>query len=315
MSREKTMGLLCLLLIFFLCTSAGMCKERKWEYQDFSLMNNGLKRIYRVHIPSNYDSKKALPVVIYLHGGGGNVRAAFFDGIDKYSDKYEFILAAPQAAFGKVKFGHFRGVWNCGKWEGGGGNFGNADDVDFISKMIDELQKKYNVDKKRIYATGISNGGAMTNLIACKLADKIASIATVAPAFIPKNCHPIRPVPVMNIHGTADPCCSFDGSDATLGFCARIPYKIMSAQQNIDKWLSINKCSSKNSIFYHKGKAICVGYNECAYKSEVVLCKIEGMGHTYPSGSQYLPSKIVGPVSHDITFDQIWDFFRKYPLK
>ena len=123
----------------------------------FSLEHDGLTRKYNVHLPPSYDKNVPTPVVIYIHGGGGDMRAAYMDKVDKAADKFGFILVVPEGT-GEVKFGHLRGSWNGGKWSNGE-CCGSADDVGFISKMIDEVKLKFNIDENRIYATGISNGG------------------------------------------------------------------------------------------------------------------------------------------------------------
>lgn len=282
---------------------------------EFSINHDGLVRKYKVHIPPNYDKDKKTPMVIYVHGGGGDMRAAYMDGMDKMSDKHNFILAIPEGT-GEVKLGYLRGSWNGGKWETGE-CCGNTDDVGFISRMIDELERKVNVDGKRIYATGISNGGLMTNRLGCELSDKIAAIAPVAPAALMSNCNPSRPMPVIDIHGTADPANPPDGSEPSSIFgpsgILEMPYKRMTPYQVVDVWKKINSCSDNQIAGYENGDARCVIYNDCANGTEVELCMIEGMGHTYPSGSQYLPESTVGPVSYDISFNQIWEFFKKHP--
>ncbi|MFQ6089590.1 MAG: alpha/beta hydrolase family esterase [Candidatus Methanofastidiosia archaeon] len=278
----------------------------------FSIEHDDLTRTYKVHVPPSYDKNVKTPVVIYTHGGGGNSETAYIDGMDKASDELGFILVAPESM--KIRIdGRFSTRWNGGKWQGGE-CCGTADDVGFISKMIDEIEKKFNVDEDRVYATGISNGGLMTNRLACELSDKIAAVATVAPAAIPQNCTPSRPISVMDIHGTADPCNPFDGGEPTLGFCARLPYKRMSPKEVVDSWLKINSCSADFITVYKKRNATCISYRQCKNGAEVEFCKIEGMGHTWPSGSQYLPAYLVGPVSYDISFEQMWEFFKKHPL-
>lgn len=281
--------------------------------QNFSIEHDGLTRKYKVHVPKNYSKNANAPVVIYVHGGAGDMRAAYMDGMDKMSDKHGFILAVPEGT-GEVKLGHLRGSWNGGKWAAGE-CCGNADDVGFISKMIDEIKQKFNVDEKRIYATGISNGGLMTNRLGCELADKIAAIATVAPAAVMSKCSPSRSMPVMDIHGTADPANPPDGSEprgifkeeSGSGFA--MSYKRMTPYQVVDTWKKINRCSEAGADGYQNGGAKCTIYTECAGGAEVELCMVEGMGHAWPSGSQYFPASMVGPVSYDISFDQIWEFF------
>lgn len=278
---------------------------------DFSLQHDGIERDYRVHLPRGYTSQgNKMPVVIYLHGGGGNVRSSYQDKLDQISDKYGFILASPSGT--RVKRGIMSRAWNGGKWKGGQ-CCGDADDVGFISKMIEELKKQFNVDENRVYACGISNGGLMANRLACELSNKIAAIAVIAPAAVPQNCKPSRPIAMMDIHGTDDLCNPFDGS-VPKGICGKSPYKRMSPHEVVDTWLEINECSRDYSIFYKKGNATCESY-KCKNSTEVVFCKVKGMGHTWPSGSQYLSKRVVGPVSHDISSEQIYDFFKKHSLK
>lgn len=280
---------------------------------DFSLEYGGLTRTYKVHVPPQYKSISPASAVIYVHGGGGNARSAYLDKMDKTSDKFGFILAIPEAT-GEIKLGELRGAWNGGKWATGE-CCGNADDVGFISAMIENIKQDFNVDEKRVYAAGISNGGLMTNRLACELSDKIAAIATVAPTAIPSDCKPSRLIPVMDIHGTADTCNPFDGSEPANPICKNVPYKRMPPAKVVDAWLKINKCPREGSkIIYKNGEAVCTSYSGCENDAEVAFCKVAGMGHIWPSGFE---SRLLGvyPVSYDISTDQIWEFFKRHQLK
>jgi polyhydroxybutyrate depolymerase len=121
---------------------------------DFAILHEGQERKYRVHLPPAYNESAETPVVIFVHGGGGDLRSGSRDKLDKAADTHGFILATPVAT--KVLGGPLGTRWNGGRWKGGQ-CCGNADDVGFISKMIDALQKNFRVDAKRIYAAGISN--------------------------------------------------------------------------------------------------------------------------------------------------------------
>ncbi|TAN62804.1 hypothetical protein EPN16_00855, partial [bacterium] len=271
-----------------------------------------LTRTYKLHVPRQYDRREQAPVVLYIHGGGGNARSAYLDKMDKSSDKFGFILAIPEAT-GEIKFGELRGAWNGGAWESGE-CCGSADDVGFISKMIDEIKGKFNVDERRIYATGISNGGLMTNRLGCELSDKIAAIATVAPAAIPSGCKPQRPLPVMDIHGTADTCNPFYRGEPLNAICRKVDYKRMPPEQVVGRWLDINRCVKEPAVSVLNSKVTYSTYTQCKPDSEVVFVKVEDMGHAWPGGFE---SKLLGvsPVSYAISFDQIWEFFRKHSLE
>jgi polyhydroxybutyrate depolymerase len=275
---------------------------------DFSKATSidGLTREYVVHVPRiGSIPETGIPLVIYIHGGGGTAQAAYGDGIDVASDRHEFLLLIPVG---------INKSWNGGSWAGGS-CCGTQNDVKFFSTMIDEVSHDYPVDSRRIYAMGISNGGLMTNRLACELSTRIAAIATVAPAAVESNCAPTRLVPVMDIHGTGDRCNPYYGGTPPLEFCASVPYTRMTPRQVTTTWLRINGCSSVTpETVYHFGDANCLSFNHCVNSAEVEFCKVEGMGHTWPSGAQYRSSHLVGPVSHDISTEQIWQFFRRHPM-
>lgn len=283
--------------------------QRSGDYA-LSLLHEGLTRTYKVHVPPSYNPTVPAPLVVYVHGGDGNARSAYLEGMGKASDTFGFVLAAPEGV-GEVKWGELRAIWNGGRWAGGS-CCGTADDVGFIAAMLQDLQRTFSIDRRRIYAAGISNGGLMTNRLACELSEQLAAVATVAPAGIPDACTPSRAIPVMDIHGTGDLCNPFDGSDPT-GVCAKAPYKRMSPAQVVDTWRAIHGCSDAFSTAYQHGAATCVRYGQCRDGAEVEFCTVTGMGHAWPSGYQ-LPVKSVGPVSYDISFEQIWNFFQRHLL-
>lgn len=285
---------------------------------NFSLVHDELTRKYTVHIPPGYNKNVTSPVVIYLHGGGGSIRGAYLDGMDKSSDSFGFILVIP-AGTGPIP--DILLTWNGGEWIKnettekccGYASEHNVDDVGFISEMIDKVKKNFNVDEKRIYATGISNGGLMSYRLACELSDKIVAVAPVAPPGSPSSCTPLIPVSIMHVHGTADPCAPFNGGLGG-GCLGSEQYEMQSAEEMVDSWVRRANCSVNFTIIYQKGNATCISYRECKDGTEVEFCTIEGGGHTWPSGSQYLPIDKIGPVSYDLSNDQIWEFFERHPM-
>ncbi len=301
--KQMKKTLLCIgiiLIIIFLLTNVNKNNNPK-----FTIIHDNLERHYQIHIPKNYNKSKT-PLVIYLHGGGGNINAAYQDGLDKMSDKYNFILAIPEGT-GEKKLGNIRASWNGGKWETGE-CCGKADDIGFILKMINEIKNNFNINDQKIYVTGISNGGLMANRVACELSDEITAIATIAPTAIISDCNPTKPISIMDIHGTADPVNPINKEEPNISVF-NMPYKRMTPYQIIEKWKKINSCSNNKIIKEKNNNTKCIIYNECKNNSKVQLCIVKNMGHTYPNGSQYLPSSIIGPVSEDISFKEIWEFF------
>jgi polyhydroxybutyrate depolymerase len=284
---------------------------------NFTMQHKGIERSFHIYVPPSPVGAAELaakvmpakrPAVIYIHGGGADYKSMYKDKLDETAKKFGFLLVAPNALKEDGKIMSSR--WNGGKWKGGR-CCGDNDDVGFISDLIDHLIKEYNVDSKRIYATGISNGGLMVNRLACELADKIAAIATVAPAALPDSCTPARPISVLNIHGTGDPCNPFDGSLPT-GVCSKVDYVRMPPHETVARWKSINGCS-ETGLTEKMGGVTCTTY-PCQKGTELKFCSVEGMGHTWPSGSQYFFKSVVGAVSHELSTDDIWIFFSKHKL-
>lgn len=289
----------------------------------FSIEHDGLTREYKVYVPKKYNRNVSAAFVVFLHGGGGGMKEAYAEGMDKMADKYGFILAIPQGT-GKKILGKTVGSWNSGNWSEskkfnpvsccGYAGDNDIDDVGFISKMIDEIEKNYSVDEKRIYVTGISNGAMMSYRLACELSNKITAVAPVEPPFVPEVCdNSSRPISIMHVHGTADPCALYDGGycDSCLG---SKPISAQSAKDMVNFWVKRNSCANKPKLVYHKGKANCLRYSQCEEGSEVEFCTIGGGGHTWPSGNQYMPVEKIGPVSNDMSFDQMWEFLKRQTL-
>ncbi len=287
-----------------------------------SIIFGGLERTYILHIPPAYDKTKALPLVIMLHGGGGTAKYMVkhtFGGFDKLSDKNGFIVVYPDG---------IEKHWNDGRREKETGyrtHKENIDDVGFISALIDTLIKKQNIDPKRVYVTGISNGAMMSYRLACELTNKIAAIAPVVgnlPQDIYSSCKPSRPISVLAINGINDPLVPFGGGNVTGPFGLKKLGKVLSTVDTIRFWVNHNNCSSSHVTREpdkdpQDGTRVQKEVNgDCKEGTEVILYSIEGGGHTWPGGRQYLPERIVGKTSRDIDANElIWDFFKNHSRK
>src|SRR5262249_1700886 len=127
--------------------------------------------------------------------------------------------------------------------------------------------------------------------------------APVAGVVGVSTCAPARPVPVMHFHGTLDAVVPYNG-DAALGF---IP-----VATSIAGWAVRDACSGIPVETFRNADAQCSTYQTCAARSEVVLCTIDGGGHTWPGG---LPVPTLGWTTPNLSAtDAMWDFFMKHPL-
>lgn len=208
------------------------------------------------------------------------------------------------------------------KWSDGRKVKASHDDVGFISKLIDLMVKEYKVDPRRIYATGISNGGFMSVRLAMELSEKIAAVAPVT-AQIPKvleSRSPKLPISVMIVNGTADPLVPYDGGKIRLFKFGRGRGEIISTSATVDIFRRHNGCDEtpKKQLLPDKnprdGAMIEVGsYTGCKAGTEVILVKVIAGGHTWPGGKQYLGRRIIGPVCRDINASEmILDFFLRH---
>jgi polyhydroxybutyrate depolymerase len=265
-------------------------------------------RDYRLHVPSPRPEGPA-PLVIVLHGGGQKGGAAIQGParVDPVADKNGFLVGYPTGTRGLA--GGY--TWNGGDCCGAAMRK-RMDDVNFVSNLIDELVGGGCVDRKRVYATGISNGAIFTYRLACELSGKIAAIAPIAGALMLKKCKPRRPVPAIIFHGTADRDVPLKGGfNIQSGARRRFP----PFQHTLQTWLDINRCPAESHTVYDKGEATCVGYEGCGRGGAVTVCKIQGGGHTWPGGEAIM-TKRLGRTTQDISASaEMWRFFAAHPMR
>lgn len=288
--------------------------------QRTSLRHDNLKRTFNIHIPSFYDKSIQLPLVIALHGRGGNGESMIlltFKGFNKLADREGFIVVYPDG----IELN-----WNDGRMDEEANDRAhreNIDDVGFISALIDYMIKNYNTDPKRVYITGISNGAIMSYRLACKLSQKITAIAPVdgnIPSLIVGECSPSRPVSVLAINNINDPLVPFEGGEI-FGQFHRIKLgKVLSVNESIGFWVKRDNCLKTAVVNEEPDRDPEDGtrvtrkqYTNGTDGTEVILYAVDGGGHTWPGGFQYLPAWIIGKTSRDIDANMvIWDFFKRH---
>ncbi|MEI8016581.1 MAG: PHB depolymerase family esterase [Schlesneria sp.] len=268
------------------------------------------KRAYIVHVPEGYDAKKPTPVVFALHGAGMNgSMMVWFTGLNKTSDAKGFIVVYPSGT----------GPGSFLTWNAGGliGRFKDerVDDVDFIRLLLDELTTLVNVDQKRVYACGMSNGGMMSYRLAVELSDRIAAIAPVGGTMATDIGEPKRAVPVMHFHGTKDEIVPYGPPIGPAPSFA----SLKGVEDSVLTWVKSNGCdenalSDTLSKDGDKMKVTRRTYSGSKDGADVVLVAIEGGGHTWPG--RQLPISFLGRSARNISANElIWEFFQKYSLK
>ena len=264
------------------------------------------ERSYEIDVPAGAAPSAGWPVVLVFHGGGGSAAGARTQSrMSVLGTAERFVAVYPQGSggvAGKLK------TWNGGTCCGWAMSH-HVDETAFVAALLDDLASAVPVDAKRVYATGISNGGMMAYLVACTLAGRVAAIAPVAGEMTipPSECRPSRPVAVLVIHGTADRNLPFDGGP---GARALAVHDVRSVAAAIDFWRRNNRCADAPAT-EHSGVVARTRYSGCSDGSEVELIAIDGGGHSWPGGERM--ARFLDPPSTAIDASaEIWRFFARH---
>ncbi len=260
-----------------------------------SINVSGMTRYYLLHIPFGYRDTVPYPLVLNFHGHGSNARQQQYrTGFSTLADRYHFLVAYPQGVIGPD---HHTG-WAIGpRWDP------HVNDVLFTADLLNRLQATVCVNPARIYVTGFSNGGGMTNLLACKLAGRVAAFASVSGSYpsVPGGCHPARPVPLLEIHGTGDQVVPYGGS-------LRKGYPPIAFW--LQGWVLRDGCSTVPSIFLNKDGLLGEEWT-CRNNAVLIHYRVRGMPHMWPL------HYVLYSRGSSLTFDAsniIWNFFNHYTL-
>lgn len=257
----------------------------------------GLDRYYRLYVPAVYNANQSVPLILNLHGYTSNaIQQEFYGDLKPIADTANFLVVHPE---GTGPSG--QQFWNA--WDDPTG----PNDVGFLSALIDTLSAHYNIDPERVFSCGMSNGGIMSYYLACHLNNKIAAIASVTGSMTlnnPSTCQATSPVPVLEIHGTAD---------ATVPYLGNTTF--MPIESVVNYWVAQNNTSTTPTVVNIPDINVTDGCTATEYKytggtngSEVVLVKITGGAHTWPGAPL-----AIGVTNMDFSASlRIWEFFRKY---
>ena len=286
-----------LLLILVGCAFSGFAQETIYA----SITHDGIQRDYILYIPEIYDGNTTVPLVLNFHGFGSSASQQMFYGdFRDIADTEGFLLVHPE---GTTFIGNQ--FWNVGF----PGISSTIDDVGFTEALIDELATLYAIDLDRVYATGMSNGGFMSFLLACQLSEKIAAVASVTGSMTQDtfdDCNAQRPTPVLQIHGTEDDVVLYNGNTLSIPIADVISY-----------WVDHNNSEttpttttfpdidpSDGSTIEHSV------YEDGDNGITTEHMKVIGGGHTWP-GSVIN----TGGTNQDIDASmEIWLFFSRYDI-
>jgi len=270
-----------------------------------SLTLAGRERASLVHLPPAIGNSP-LPLVIVLHGGGGNAAsAAKMTGLSALGDKANFIVVYPD---GTGRLDDRLLTWNAGNCCGYALD-NQVDDAGFIRALIEKLARDYPIDARRVYATGISNGGMMAYRLACELSDQIAAIAPVAGA-LNVECKPTQPVSVIAFHGTNDQNVPFNGGAGSKSIDPH-PRTDQSVAYAMVFWAQRDSCGATPTRD-ERGSIVHDTYASCANGTGVELYTVKGGGHAWPGGDR-LTVLLDAPAKEISASAVMWEFFKQHP--
>jgi polyhydroxybutyrate depolymerase len=258
---------------------------------NYDMMFGGMTRTFLLHVPKGYTGKKPVPLVFDLHGSGSTgpseLASSRFAAV---ADANGFLVVAPNG---------YMNSWN-GDIAFGAAYTMKLDDVGLMKALVDYIAGIANINRAKVYSTGLSNGGAMSNTLGCKAADTFAAVAPVADPLdigLP-TCMPSQPISVLGFHGYNDEPVPYEGGKGS-GPDLGTPFP--SIPDTLVAWSKIMGCTGMPEVETISGRNKCEIYRDCGGDVEVGYCSLEG--------SHILYQQSVLNVA-----ERAWKFFDKHAL-
>ncbi|MEO1381989.1 MAG: T9SS type A sorting domain-containing protein [Bacteroidota bacterium] len=279
-----------------------------------TFMYAGLERSYILYVPANYQPKQNWPLVMGLHGGGNGNGETLLTGLpfQDVADTEDFLVLFPNG---------YTNQWADGRGVTGPDTSG-VDDVQFLNDLLDSINVNYPFDQNNVFVAGASNGGMMTQRLACESTGTFNAYATIIasmPDSVNVGCSPSsNAVPMLLMNGTDDTLVPYSGgplSPLTDGG------SVIGTNSTIQFWRNNNGCNFRKVVYNFPNIDLTDGstvrsttYYNCTGSSEVVLYRVQGGGHTIPGMPTVVnPRPLAGYVNYDIEAAvEIWDFFKDH---
>lgn len=276
-----------------------------------TIKSGDFDRVAHIHIPAGYKPDMKPPLVLLLHGAGGNGPGILDkDEWATKADKEGFVAVAPDGLPALPRMPpNFRtnpALWNSGQLRPNSPRAA-IDDVAYIRRLLDELKEKVPYDETRVFCAGHSNGGGMTFRLACELSERFAAAGVVAGMNDSIDTKPKKPLPMLYIVGTKDLLTPIDGGEVKLpwGHRQNVPVAEMLAA-----WAKVMGCETEPKTISDKDGVKTVEYAAKPGGAKLSVIYIEGQGHNWPGGTSALPESMVGPSTNKLdATDALWDFF------
>ncbi|MFQ5890021.1 MAG: alpha/beta hydrolase family esterase [Gemmatimonadota bacterium] len=271
-----------------------------------SLLVGGLERRYHVFLPEGgTPTTRSLPVLIVMHGFLQSWRGIRqLTGFERLARREGFLVVYPEG---------YRRSWNDGDGVKPASKR-RVDDLGFLRALLDDVARRYPIDEGRVYAVGFSNSAFLLARHACALSDRLAAIGMAAGGVYPgwgPDCPDRRRMPAVFVNGTEDPALAPLNEEFDLA-----------PLRSGELWAARNGCepegARRDSLPDPARDGTTVTRSEftgCEQGAEVVEYRVEGGGHAWPGGPQYLPGFFIGKASRDFDASRaMWDFLRSHSL-
>lgn len=267
----------------------------------------GLNRPYLLHVPEGGAAGERL--VVQLHGRG--VDPLRFDELTRFralADEHGFVLALPSAV-GEI--------WNDGRDPDAAGR---PDDVAYLAAMVDDIARRAPIDQRCLYLVGMSNGATMAGRLACERAERVAALAQVAGTAaveVVTRARPARPVPILQIHGTADRLTPYEGG-VRRGFRGRLVIRhsvgpSIGVEDWARFWVRANGADEPAGANRLGSDVTMRSWSGASPAADVVFHRIEDGGHTWPSGALPFPGLLFGRTTRSFDASRaIWEFLCRH---
>jgi len=264
------------------------------------VQHDGIERTFGVHVPLVHDNDIPAPVLMNLHSlllGGPSLRNAFSTMSNQTvkSETAGFIVIEADGTPHPSDFGIDAYSWNAGEACCNPQEARGIDDVDFVVSVLEQMLETLCIDRRRVYASGMSNGGYMSHRLACEVPGYFAAIAPVVGSFSPElTCSTVRGMPVLQISGSLD--------------------NLSSRQASVDRWLVQNECGPETTVTV-ENDTTCTTHTSCRDGVLVRHCVIDPGAHCFFTNAESsimrdCPVRPDGPLAHDM----IWDFVSDWAL-
>jgi polyhydroxybutyrate depolymerase len=313
-----------LLLAALLCSAA--CRSfpdappedaplRAGDY-GLTITHGGRERFYLLHLPPAVERGEPLPLVLDFHGGGGNARnQQEYSKLDALADREGFMVAYPE---GTGPMDHRLLTWNAGSCCGAA-HKQQTDDVGFVRAVVDDLAARAPLDRRRVYATGLSNGGMMSYRLAAEAPDLVAAVAPIA-GMAAMDAPPRLDVPILHVHSQDDPRALYEGGLGPPFPLTDVRVTHRPVEETLAQWASANGCApdapSVERRVEGQGADAEHGAERLAWagcRAPVVLWRLEGFGHVWPGGQRDFMTDTLGPGTSVIDAnEELWRFFQAF---